>query len=473
MLCRVRLVYRKGTGARPGSIRISPADAARLGVAGGDEVPVHMGSWQGRFRIDVDPAAGVAVVAMPQRGPRLPIRETSLYRHPNGELHLGPLIGIMTLFTKKRSVPANNQMSTYVELMRRTRALNGFAFVFQPKRTTAQRSWVRGWVRLQRRWISGRFPLPDVVYNRVQSRPLERRLRASGLMRRFEARGIPLFNAHYLVKWNVHRRLEQVPDVRRHLPETRPLRSLADVQYILERHGRAFLKPSNGTLGLGAMLLVRNRDGTLDYRMNTLSGRKRAGTLRSLAQLRRVLPRRRDYLAQQGIPLAQYQGRPFDVRALVQKDSDGRWHFSGAAARVAGPGRVTTHVPRGGSRRPLRVVLEAAFGPDRVAEITRNLRAVCLQAAAALEASTGERFGEFSLDVGIDRDGEAWILEMNAKPFRFDELRLRECSQRRLVRYACSLAGAVFPPEDLEDGSSGTAEEEWVPAEDVQREGVR
>lgn len=446
-LCKVRLVY----SARPalrGRLRLTPADAERLGVTHGRVIAVRMGSWRGQFGVTVSSAAKDSAVEMPRRAPRIPIRSVTLYRAPAGDIHLGPVIGIMTMFRKKGGRITNNQMSTYVELMQKARALNGVAFVFQPRLSTAKKGWVQGWVRVKRRWHAARFPLPDVVYNRVQSRPLERRLRSRGVMRRFTARGIPLFNPHYLAKWSVHQALMQAPEVQRFLPETRRFRSLDDVRALLKRHGRVFFKPSNGTLGLGAMLLVRQPNGELTYSMNTMSGRKQSGRLSSLTSLTRLLPNRRDYLVQQGIPLAQFQGRSFDVRALVQRDVDDRWHFSGAAARVAGKGRITTHVPRGGSRRPLRQVLEAAFGSERVEEITERLREACLKAAIALEQTTGERFGELSLDVGIDENGAGWILEMNAKPFRFDELRLRERSQKRLIRYASHLSGCSVPIEE-------------------------
>lgn len=414
-------------------------------------VTLHMGAWRDRFRCAIGTGAGASRVILPPRAPRLPVRTLQLYRTPKGSLHLGPIIGIVTLFRATRKGLVGSQMPTYVEVMRRVRQIGGFAFVFRPAALRRRDRKVRGWTRLNRRWVPCRLPTPDVVYNRVQSRPAERRMRARGLLRRLQNDGAVIFNPHYLNKWPVHRQLERVPEVRPFLPETRRFRSTRDAALLLNRYGRIFLKPSGGSLGLGAAQVVRGRGGRLSYRMNTMSGRSARGTLRSVRQLARVLPPRRDYLVQRGIRLARVAGRPFDVRALVQKDADGEWRFTGAAARVAGRGRITTHVPRGGSRRSLRQVLEASFSPDKIQRVQEKLQEACLKAAAGLERETGRMFGELSLDVGIDLDGGVWILEMNAKPFRFDEPHLRHRAQRRLVRFASYLAGYTLEvPEDSE-----------------------
>lgn len=448
----VQLVNRRHASGSANVLWLTADEAGRLGVKPEDVVTLHLGAWRDRFRCTIRTRDDASRVILPARAPRLPVRTLQLYRTPEGALRLGPIIGIMTLFRATRAGLAGSQMPTYIEVMRRVREAGGFAFVFRPAtiRRRQGRS-VRGWTRINRRWIPCRMPTPDVVYNRVQSRPAERRLRARGLLRRLQNEGAAVFNPHYLNKWTVHRQLVGDPEVHPFLPETRRFRSTHDAAVILRRYGRAFLKPSGGSLGLGAAQVLRGRDGRLSYRMNTMSGRSSRGTLRNIRHLARVLPPRRDYLVQRGIQLARVFGRPFDVRALVQKDADGQWRFTGAAARIAGRGRITTHVPRGGTRRPLKQVLEATFGSERIQEIVDKLQEACLKSAIGLEKATKRMFGELSLDVGIDRDGEVWILEMNAKPFRFDEPHLRIQAQRRLVRFASSLAGYRMEiPEDAE-----------------------
>src|SRR5690606_42147827 len=64
------------------------------------------------------------------------------------------------------------------------------------------------------------------------------------------------------------------------------------------------------------------------------------------------------------LPISRLRGRPFDVRCLLHKGGGNRWRVVGMAARVAAPGRVLTHVPRGGERLKLGLALSQAFPPE-------------------------------------------------------------------------------------------------------------
>jgi hypothetical protein len=59
----------------------------------------------------------------------------------------------------------------------------------------------------------------------------------------------------------------------------------------------------------------------------------------------------------------------------------------------------------------------------------------------------GDEYGEFSLDVGVDRHGHLWIFEMNAKPFRFDEPEIRKKAYRRLIGFSKYLVTQETPFE--------------------------
>lgn len=143
---------------------------------------------------------------------------------------------------------------------------------------------------------------------------------------------------------------------------------------------------------------------------------------------------------QQGVALAAVRGRRFDIRAIVQKDAAGEWCYTGAAGRQAAAGQATTHVPRGGSHLSLDTALRAVFrSREEREEAQQTLACLCQTAAQVLEADIGNMCGEFSLDVALDDGGRFWILEMNAKPFKFDEPHICRLAYRRLVDFAAYL----------------------------------
>ncbi|HBK86497.1 MAG TPA: hypothetical protein DDZ53_10750 [Firmicutes bacterium] len=62
--------------------------------------------------------------------------------------------------------------------------------------------------------------------------------------------------------------------------------------------------------------------------------------------------------------------------------------------------------------------------------------------ARAVEERMGQEFGEFGVDMALDRRGRLWLIEVNAKPGRQnDSMPGTPPSMRRVARYAVSRAG--------------------------------
>lgn len=76
------------------------------------------------------------------------------------------------------------------------------------------------------------------------------------------------------------------------------------------------------------------------------------------------LANNKEYIIQQGIHLSTYQGRPYDIRVLVQKNGKGQWHMTGMGIRVAGEQSITTHVPQGGYIQSVDTVFHETFGNE-------------------------------------------------------------------------------------------------------------
>jgi hypothetical protein len=130
------------------------------------------------------------------------------------------------------------------------------------------------------------------------------------------------------------------------------------------------------------------------------------------------------------------------VRILTQKDCRGAWRLTGMGVRVAGAGCITTHVPAGGRVAGIDKVLVAVYG-DEAAQVQTNLRTAIAAIAPAIERGLGTEFGEFSMDLGVDRQRNVWFFEANSKPHKFDEDSIRHLSWIRTVQYAAFLGG--FP----------------------------
>ena len=381
------------------------------------------------------------------------------------------VLGILTTYPDGSSVrgPRWPQWRTFSELIQCGREHDVLVYVFSPAGVDWRRRQVLGWrssTRGPRHWVARWFPMPDVVYNRVPTRTAEGRpsvrqcLRR--LMRELDGR---VYNPHYLNKAMLQRALGRDPELSAHLPATIPVRDPSRLRSFVQEHRRVYLKAVGGSLGNGTMEVTFGAHGRWRLRYNAGPGPTRTAYLPSwgaVLETAQRLMRGRPYLAQQAIRLARVGGRPFDLRLLVQKQPDGRWRFTGGAARVAGPGQITTHVPRGGRRMPMDEALTAAFGPADARVISERAAALAEAAARAMEAALQREFMEMSMDVGVDDQQRLWIFELNSKPLRFDERDIQRRWVRNLIYYV--RARAQGKGEPLPDSLPGSAGAPWEDA---------
>lgn len=317
--------------------------------------------------------------------------------------------------------------------------------VFRPEDMDDDPGRIWGFIydRRSRRWQRVVTRLPDVVYNRVPSRSLEQRPDVQQALHRLRRAGVPVFNPGFLDKWNTYRILSNDEIVRRHLPKYRHIDTVDDVYDALQEWNAVFLKPVHGSLGHGIIFVHRLPYG---YRYHaSVGGAYRKGERPDWESLKPVLRhymKNRKYIGQVAIRRPLIFGAPFDLRVLVQKDSQGRWKVSGMAARLAARGRVLTHVPRGGTQVDVHRVLGLAFkGNPPADQILSVVAKLSRRAAGVLEKHHREgTYAEFSLDITLDQAGRVWILECNAKPARFDEIAIRRRQLQRVVEFARKIA---------------------------------
>src|SRR5690606_7585171 len=112
-------------------------------------------------------------------------------------------------------------------------------------------------------------------------------------------------------------------------------------------------------------------------------------------------------LIQEGLDLARYGSRPFDVRLVGQQNAQGDLEITQLVARVAAPGSVTSNISTGGLGGSFQRVAAGSRGVVRARreELEKAMKELGLGMAARLEESLGYRLGELALDLGIDRNG--------------------------------------------------------------------
>lgn len=284
-----------------------------------------------------------------------------------------------------------------------------------------------GFVRLgHNHWKRIPCPRPMAIYNRIPTRALEQRISGRAARQSIQRLQIPMFNPEYFSKWRIYD-VVRGASLSEFLPETAGALSKESLQQMLLSHDAVYLKPSGGSVGHGMIKIEVDKGGWL------VSSLKHSKTTRdpcsSFEQVWRKVEERRvrgRYVIQQAVMLLEYKGRPCDFRVLLQKGND-EWHMVGRGVRVSGDGRITTHVPNGGSIADADDVLQQGFG-ERADTVNRRLEQFVLRGARAIDTAYGGELGEMSMDIGIDASGHPWFFEANAKPMKFDEPHIRRAS---------------------------------------------
>jgi hypothetical protein len=208
---------------------------------------------------------------------------------------------------------------------------------------------------------------------------------------------------------------------------------------MLIKHNELILKPVEGKAGIGMIKVEGKGPFILYYQTKTLKQRIVLPRLEQVYQQIKKRVGEQNYLIQQGISLATYQGRPFDIRMLIQKDRTAKWNVSGIGVRIAGQTAISTHVPMGGRIENFQRVLSATF-PSKKNYLQHKLTQLGIKFAKEIEQQTRARHGEMSMDIGIDKQGKLWFFEANAKPQKFDEPAIRKTSLQRILEYALYLS---------------------------------
>ena len=439
--------------AFPAKVFLTSDAMNEFGLKHGNIVTIRSGSSQTDAEITTSlngnyiSAAVLEALSLPKvAGIRL--REEAPYH-----LQLGPLVGTLVSRDKNCRLPP---YSSQGPLLRRFAYYgmqeNCLVYVFSPGAVNQEKNKITGYYLTPGEdgtliWKKHDFPLPDVVYDRILYRTVEKK-KFTGQVKSFllSQKNIHYFNPKFLNKWETYSLLAKNPELQNHLPVTRIYKGPESLKKILEFYKSVYVKPINGSLGKGIIRVTLLPEG---YVYHYRQGRRPvSGTWRNSEELNSGLAsllRRGTYVVQQGLNLTKYGDRVLDIRVLLQKDGTGRWVETAMVARVGMAGSIFPNVAAGGEALNMQTLWQDLTSEDwytcQACSVTRK---ISLLAGETLEAHLGT-FGEIGLDIGVDSSGHVWIIEINSKPsrkvFPKDQRHLKEKSIRLPLDFAICLAG--------------------------------
>ncbi|PQP82412.1 endospore coat-associated protein [Paenibacillus sp. PCH8] len=311
----------------------------------------------------------------------------------------------------------------------------------------AQSYLQRGYTYLQGKWNPVPIPAVDLFMDRCL-RPLPRKIRQQ-LEQRASVNGkVPhrYWSASLPGKWEVHRVLSRNPELRARLAPTTRIELHIPWETWLDHWPKGlFFKPVAGTHGKNTFRLsrgempstwiVEGRSSDNEHVHLTFNHTQAVSSWLESHQAERKM------IVQPYLELS-HHGRAFDIRALMQKNGQGRWALTGCMVREGPEGSLTSNLHGGGKAYPVHSYLMQRYGTVRTEALLQNIRQTATLIPTLLENRFG-RLAELGLDFGVDAEGNLWLIEVNSKPGRTS---FAEAGDRRMhaLTYTRPLAYARY-----------------------------
>lgn len=363
-------------------------------------------------------------------------------------LAIGPLVGIFTAgFTQDPQQPNGERSDFFSKLLSVNKTVGALPFVFGEQHIDWEQGTINGYFFHNDKWQNYEVPFPNVIYDRLPNRRSEGNPKLIKVKKRLQQEYlIPWYNPGFFNKLDINERLQQDFSAVPYLPETHPFTSFSMIETMLSKYGHIYIKPKNGSLGLGVHQIIYDKHQDNYFcRYQDDDGLNRLRKFTTLERLFKTVFANQDLekmLVQQGIHLLRNETRSIDFRIHTNKDDLGDWHITAIAAKIAGLGSVTTHMRSGGEIK----TMEEIFLKEECELYTEKLTTAALLLSKSLDKNIEGIIGEIGFDLGIDRNGEVWLFEANSKPGRsiFTHPELKEFD---LLTRKLAIAFAVFLTE--------------------------
>lgn len=349
-------------------------------------------------------------------------------------IYLGPLIGIFTAgFTGSSLRPVGERSIFFSKILEVEQSVGTFSFIFGAHHINWEDGTINGYFYTKKGWVQKKVPFPNVVYDRLPNRKTENHETLKKIKERMKDEYlIPWFNPGFFNKWEIHQIFQNVKQTISFLPETIINPSNEELNQMLIQYQHVYLKPVNGSLGLGIYQILFSKEEDAfycRYRNNDQNYLRKYPSLEALMKHLFKEKSLQSYIAQQGISLLRVDKKPIDFRVHTNKNEKGLWEMSALAIKVAGRGSVTTHVKSGGNIKVIEEIFQSS--PERKMLINKIENAV-ISMSKVLDDNIDGLIGEIGFDIGIDKAFNIWLFEANSKPGRsiFKHPKLKESDMR-------------------------------------------
>lgn len=293
-------------------------------------------------------------------------------------------------------------------LIKEAKKRNAEIFFFSSNDVNLKEKQIYGMTKIDGKWQKKDFPLPDVINNvgvvtKGRQSSIERNLRKLIPFTTFA-----IGDKFYLVK--------KLVESGKYAHLLAPFKVVTDIDIVLkflEHNDQAVFKPLRGARGENIYYLEKNG------RKHTLYNHTKKKQL-DIEALEKwvydvILKRKNTYMIQKYINARTKSNEPFDIRAHVQKDGEGKWQITKIYPRIGNKKSILSNISRGGRTEDIESFFESQFD-NKGSLYLKKLLQLSMDLTWHIDKLHGLALDELGLDLAIDNNGRFWLHEANIGP---------------------------------------------------------
>jgi hypothetical protein len=187
-----------------------------------------------------------------------------------------------------------------------------------------------------------------------------------------------------------------------------------DIVTSIKNYQQIYIKPIFGSRGRSIVKISRTRNGTyVSFRENRVNHTLKFSSTKRLKEYMFKRLRKDAFLIQKDLNLISINDRIVDFRLIMVKNEHGKWENMGHYARFGPRKSIVSNISAGGNAQIGEYALQKIFqyNNEHVEKMKREMTWVAHSVARCLDAA-GVHCGNMGVDLGIDKYGKLWIIEI-------------------------------------------------------------
>lgn len=198
------------------------------------------------------------------------------------------------------------------------------------------------------------------------------------------------------------------------------VKNTEDVRRQLKKYGKIVCKADGGSLGLNVYFIEKkNEKYELKIHKNIYEYTEDKFTDFINENF---VDSEETFVVQPYIQSKTNDGNPFDLRAHLMKDGNGKWSIVKIYPRIGARNSIISNLHLGGSTCDLKTFLTRHITVKDDKQFKKDVSTFTLEFANFIEQKLDYHFSELGLDIAVDENNKLWLFEVNMNRINVENL---------------------------------------------------